>query len=550
MAEAETPTNPEDIPRRRPHQQNMRPPYSGRGRGRGRSDPHVMKALHNFGVRDLREFLDRKHQEEQMRGVLPENPSYNYLPDPDSGRGRGRGRSDPHATKVLHNFSERDFRELHDRKHQEEQMRGGPPADPSYNYLSDPERENFDHSHKERHSQTYQGGPTSWAPRGRGTRRGNERSRPPSFIQNPLNIQVQFSTSTGERNYHVDESNILGDIKHVPDYMYPRGRGGHSRGRPRESRGERRGRGRGGPGRGRGQQSAGIEVRSKSVERGEKMFESEVRNDKPRGRGGYRRSKSVETRDKASTNVSEGEESESRCSESESRNAESGVRGARGEFRGRGRGGRGRGQRRGQGRHWSNSANRNRQSKENTEVPEVPTEENWDIGENNAGRDAHLDVASGNSNLEVAGVDTQIDVAAGENDHVGQPETDAEQFLDAEVDSEEHDNIEGSNIEKESQEEEKREEIREKLVITSSVQETRSKRTVRFDVKDDEKNELKIEGNQLSDEKLKDESLQQEEPGVGLGKKVNNEEVKSEADDIKGDLDCDKNNEVINEDKL
>ncbi|CAG9823001.1 unnamed protein product [Phaedon cochleariae] len=67
----------ENAPRRRHFHQN-RPPYSPRGRGR--TDPHVMKALHNFGVRDLRELLDRKHQDEQDQEEQ----------QPIAPRGRGR----------------------------------------------------------------------------------------------------------------------------------------------------------------------------------------------------------------------------------------------------------------------------------------------------------------------------------------------------------------------------------------------------------------------------------------------------------------------------
>jgi hypothetical protein len=54
-----------------------------------------------------------------------------------------------------------------------------------------------------------------------------------------LNIQVEFSTSTGEHIYKLDESKVLPTIKHVPDRLPPQNRWFRGRGR----------------GRGRGQQS-------------------------------------------------------------------------------------------------------------------------------------------------------------------------------------------------------------------------------------------------------------------------------------------------------
>lgn len=63
MAEAEQSDRNASTSYRRPNYQN-RP--SSSYRGRGRANPSVSKALHLFGVRDLREILDRKHQEEEV----------------------------------------------------------------------------------------------------------------------------------------------------------------------------------------------------------------------------------------------------------------------------------------------------------------------------------------------------------------------------------------------------------------------------------------------------------------------------------------------------
>lgn len=74
MAEAEQSDKNAPAPHRRPYHPN-RPNYSYRGRGRGRGNPSVNKALYLFGVRDLREILDRKHQEEeQVKQIV-----YSYL---------------------------------------------------------------------------------------------------------------------------------------------------------------------------------------------------------------------------------------------------------------------------------------------------------------------------------------------------------------------------------------------------------------------------------------------------------------------------------------
>nr|XP_023017597.1 zinc finger CCCH domain-containing protein 4-like [Leptinotarsa decemlineata]XP_023017599.1 zinc finger CCCH domain-containing protein 4-like [Leptinotarsa decemlineata]XP_023017600.1 zinc finger CCCH domain-containing protein 4-like [Leptinotarsa decemlineata] len=405
MAESENINDySEDTPRRRPYHQNnqsMRPPYSARGRGRGIPDPHLMNTS------DYLEDAPHKRPYQSNQSMRP----------PYSARGRGRGRPDPHVMKAMHFFGVRDLREILDRKHQEEAMRGGP-TDSSW---SDPELEDSYHQqHKDR--QASQGGPPSRGSRGRGNARGRNK---PTFIQNPLNVMVQFSTSTGERNYSVDENNTLDDIRHVPDHMYSlqpfgekvKGRGGNWRGRPREAGvigGEERGRGneRRGRGRGRGMSTRnrefedGFEVRAKSAERSDRMPENDVKEHRARGRGKNVRSRSVETRDRV-----------------EVRDFERDPRGRGGSFRGRGH-------RRGRGKRHTNP------SDENTQVQDTTGEQCVDSEENNP----------------------------------EESEVKIEQATEGET---------GILVSQK-----KKQEGNEKLVITSSGQENR-KRVVRFDLKDD-----------------------------------------------------------------
>ncbi|KAJ8940452.1 hypothetical protein NQ318_007153 [Aromia moschata] len=247
MAESEQVSKSAPTPQRRPYHPN-RPNYPHRGRGR--PDPHVSKALHNFGVTDLREWLDKKHQQEGQ-----------------SGKG------------------------------------SGPPPDPSYNYLKDPMRENssreeqtrkYHKEHPEKPSDSWSRGNYSSREfrgrRGGGSTRDDRHSdtEKPSYIQNPVNIKVELKTATGERSYSVDEETKLADIRHVPDRKHQerrsfRGekeRGGYdgNRGRGHVGRGRNEsGRGRGETGRGRGENWRG---------RGDGGRGRRGRGDTWRGRGG------------------------------------------------------------------------------------------------------------------------------------------------------------------------------------------------------------------------------------------------------------------------
>lgn len=196
-------------------------------------------------------------------------------------RGRGRGRSRDyrvdHVERALSELGVRDLREHLDRKHQHEQPRGGPPSDPAYNYLKDPLRENQDNSAKVQPSPLFR----SHSYRGR----GRSRHEKDTFIQNPVNIKVELSTSTGQRSCSLNEGSKLADIKHIPDYEqfqrggFMRGRGFRGRGRGRFNNNE---------------SGEGPIIRSKSTER---RSNNEVRS--------HNRSKSVENRGRDRTNNSE-----------------------------------------------------------------------------------------------------------------------------------------------------------------------------------------------------------------------------------------------------
>ncbi|XP_057651027.1 uncharacterized protein LOC130890749 [Diorhabda carinulata] len=152
---------------------------------------------------------------------------------PYRGRGRGRGRDYrvDNVERALSELGVRDLREHLDRKHQNEQSKSGPPSDPSYNYLKDPLRENEDNSANVQSSSLLR----SHSYRGRGRSRYEE----DTFIQNPMNIKVELITSTGQRSCTLNEGSKLADIKHIPDYEHPqrggfvRSRSSRGRGRGR-----------------------------------------------------------------------------------------------------------------------------------------------------------------------------------------------------------------------------------------------------------------------------------------------------------------------------
>ncbi|KAJ8973420.1 hypothetical protein NQ317_016703 [Molorchus minor] len=428
---------------RRPYNQNRQT----NPRGRGRLDPYVSKALQNFGVTDMREWLDKKHQQE------------------------GHG--------------------------SEQVSKGGPPPDPTYNYLKDPSREQAPYEHGWKNKDRQERPNESWSrdsPRGndswlRGTSRGSrgkrggfiKDSRPSGdeksiYIQNPINVKVELSTATGKRSYTFDEETKLGDIKHIPDqkpFSHDRGRGGYERGRglPR-GRGWSdlgRGRGRGGMARGGGDMARGG-------------------GDIPRGRGDMSRG-----------------------------------RGERGRGS-RGRGGRGYIRGRGQGKY-TPSGNRNHQPSsylpQNLPQTEVPTEENWDT--------ECVDTVPGTPEELI------------EKAKVEEPE---EYYEEAEDYAEETEYLEGAEeVYEETAYGEAEEEnvdyaplvIEENLVVVSStLQEKKDdpgKRTVRFKLNEDKDNKKElIEISKCEEELLKKENVENNLSAEDLKNKEIKEPIKDVSD--------------------
>jgi hypothetical protein len=159
--------------------------HASRGRGgQNRVYPHL-------GVRDLREIIDRKRSEREHIGdtVIPHDPSYNYLKDP--------------SRENVDDCVQEPHKQVNTRKHNKNY--------PNNNFKKDKDSYGAHASHQPRNKD----------------------------IENPLNIQVEFSTSTGEHIYKLDESKVLPTIKHIPDRLPPQNRWFRGRGR----------------GRGRGQQS-------------------------------------------------------------------------------------------------------------------------------------------------------------------------------------------------------------------------------------------------------------------------------------------------------
>lgn len=77
-------TNPRQQQYSHPQQQQYNhPQHQPRASYYAMNRPNVKKAIHNFGVTDLREFLDKKHQEQDDTSkVPPPDPQYSYLKDP------------------------------------------------------------------------------------------------------------------------------------------------------------------------------------------------------------------------------------------------------------------------------------------------------------------------------------------------------------------------------------------------------------------------------------------------------------------------------------
>ncbi|XP_066145251.1 uncharacterized protein [Euwallacea fornicatus] len=218
-----------------------------------RPPPGVQKALQNFGVPDLREFLDKKHREQgsspedkpvDPRKQPPPDPSYNYLKDPS--------RELPGSSPKPDETPQRQFNQRKSRSHQynNNNNEGYPDSKDSYSDKG-PKGTVKKELRFSDAPQVLEG-----VPQISGRSRGNFRGRNPrgrgkhimskdrEVIENPVNIKVQLRVDSGQRSCTLDEETKIAEIKHVPDWTSG-GQKAH-RGYFRGSRGSfRRGRRRG-----------------------------------------------------------------------------------------------------------------------------------------------------------------------------------------------------------------------------------------------------------------------------------------------------------------
>lgn len=198
MTENEARSGPQH-PRKNPH---FRPP------------PGVQKALQNFGVPDLRQLLDKKHQEQspeeqntnRKAKLPPPDPEYNYLKDP------AREVSTPKGEELK-------------KKRQPTTPRGRRPDQQSPKSLQEPSQEGTP-------KKELRFADTVTKIEQNAKQRGKQ-----IVLENPVNIKVKVSLETGRRSCVLDENTIIPDIKHVPDQKPLRGnfRGFRGRGRGRGS---------------------------------------------------------------------------------------------------------------------------------------------------------------------------------------------------------------------------------------------------------------------------------------------------------------------------
>lgn len=405
---------------------------------------------------------------------------------PFRGRGRGRGRGDNrfhNVQRTLNDLQVSDLREHLDRKHLHEQIRYGPPSEPSYSYSRDYIRDDYNQPPK---------GPNVQRSNSYSSRRG--RGRPQyqegTFIQNPLNIKVQVSAATGHRNCSIDEDATLLNIKHIPDtqfsFLHERPRGTRSV----RARGTRFS---------TDSASYGGQVRAKSTERRHDGFYE--------NRGSRVRSKSVEARGDTSGGRGRGNyrgrgRGDNRSTEWESQIKDNDFRN---KFRGRGTG---RGNRRGRGGHQYNTPNTELQTWSN----EIVAEENREPRNRVRGRG----VGRGNRRGSLKGqqYNTPHTESEGDNNVASEENWDIDASREASVnknvietklqdqqeDNQEHseeselqDYAEEQLEDTESSVEEEKVVIEENLVVTSSLESKNKKRTVRFkeEGRNDDRNEVK-----------------------------------------------------------
>ncbi|ERL93245.1 thyroid hormone receptor-associated protein 3 [Dendroctonus ponderosae] len=248
----------------------FRKPHYPRRNGPFRPPPGVQKAIQNFGVKDLREILDKKQQgkfeddkkPEPKENRPPPDPPYNYLKDPtrDSSvqpedkhhlpqRGNQRPRNEDSSRKGQpRNRDQQTISERHSSAPHATEDRQGRASkkelrfmDPVDDNSQDMRGEKSDDLRGEKPQDVHGEKPNF---RGRSHRRGhNPRHTEPreERLENLVNIKVELSTETGHRNCVLDESTKIPDLKYIPDqHRKPRGRGSY-RGRGR-GRGSFRGR--------------------------------------------------------------------------------------------------------------------------------------------------------------------------------------------------------------------------------------------------------------------------------------------------------------------
>ncbi|XP_066245448.1 uncharacterized protein [Euwallacea similis] len=194
-----------------------------------RLPPGVQKALQNFGVPDLREFLDKKHKEQgsspedkpvDPRKQPPPDPSYNYLKDPS----RELPGSSPKPDETLQRPSNQ--RRPRNQQHNNNNNNESYP-DSKDNYSERGPKETVKKELRFSDAPQVLEGVPQMSRRGRGSFRGrNPRGRGrhimpkdrEEVIENPVNIKVQLKVDSGQRSCTLDEGTKIAEIKHVPDW--------------------------------------------------------------------------------------------------------------------------------------------------------------------------------------------------------------------------------------------------------------------------------------------------------------------------------------------
>ncbi|KAL1509130.1 hypothetical protein ABEB36_003918 [Hypothenemus hampei] len=197
-------------------QEQPRKPHVVRKNPALRPHPGVQKAIQNFGVLDLREFLDKKHQDQDSKPqsnkkLPPPDPSYNYLKDPSRDHARSQRDDKPKKNPD---------RSLSSKNAQKKPQQTN--KDQGFTYTSPKYRETKKELRFSDHTQVLTESDSqkqSDGFKGRNTSEGFKGRVKEDKIENPVNIKIELSTETGQRNYTLDENTKIPDIKHVPDHI-------------------------------------------------------------------------------------------------------------------------------------------------------------------------------------------------------------------------------------------------------------------------------------------------------------------------------------------